>query len=140
MQLHPVQGVFEIVFTRVVLLNLIEREEPSLNVATPPLKRSAALFLLKSKAEARLTQKALQDVINSAGELYEEAIGEVKQEFSCLIVNANIQEETKQMFLRKIDTFEFDIFDGLESEYRQEKYFKENFGYLVGHFHIHVVY
>ena len=43
------------------------------------------------------------------------------------------QPEKKREICTHIDSIEMTLFEGLDSEHMQEKYYKEKFGYLVGY-------
>ena len=76
---------------------------PSNDPIKPNLKRSAALFLLKTKEISGVTQRALNDVIGGVTQLLDAHCGD----------------------------FSIRPFEGLESEYLQQKYFEEELHLLV---------
>ena len=76
---------------------------PSSDPTNPDLKRSAALFLLKTKEINGVTQRALNDVISGVTEL-----------FDAHCSDASVRP-----------------FEGLESEHLQQKYFQEELNLLV---------
>ncbi len=76
---------------------------PNTQVSKSTLKRSAALFLLKTKEIGRVSQVALNTIIEGVTELFQ----------------AHSNEEIVTPFV------------GLESEYLQRKFFKEEFNMLV---------
>lgn len=97
------------------------------------MKRSAALFLMKAKNEGRLTQSALRDVTNGTSSLCQQVIERVKRKMSHIIDGDwEIQPEKKREICAHIDSIEMGLFEGLESEYLQEKYYKDKLGYMVG--------
>ena len=83
---------------------------------------------MKSKTEGRLTHSALLDVIKGTSVLFDEGI---KRGFAKQVADANIPVDAKHSLIGKLQDFEVNIFNGLNSEYLQEKNFKENFDYLV---------
>ena len=102
--------------------------------AGSPMKRNAALFLMKTKNEGRLTQSALRDVTNGASNLCQQAVDGVKRKISQIIDRDwEMQPEKKREICAQIDSIEMTLFEGLDSEHMQEKYYKEKFGYLVGY-------
>ena len=50
-----------------------------------PMKRSAALFLMRAKNKGRLTQSALRDVTNGTSSLCQQVIERVKRKMSHII-------------------------------------------------------
>ena len=86
---------------------------------------------MKSKTENRLTQSALKDITNSTTVLFQDAISQTKRQFEKTVMDTDISDEVKQALITKMDDFEYNLFDGLDSEHMQEKYYKEHFGYLV---------
>ena len=43
-----------------------------------------------------------------------------------------IQPEKRREICAQIDSIEMSLFEGMESEFLQEKYYKDKFGYMVG--------
>ena len=43
-----------------------------------------------------------------------------------------IQPEKRREICAQIDSIEMSLFEGIESEFLQEKYYKDKFGYMVG--------
>ena len=98
-----------------------------------PMKRSAALFLMKAKTEGRLTQSALRDVTNGASSLSQQVCERMKRKISHIIDgDREIEPEKKREICAHIDSIEMGLFEGLETEFLQEKYYKDKFGYMVG--------
>ena len=96
-------------------------------------RRSAGLFLLTLKERYQLTQTALNF-----------AVGQVKQmvmflsEDLCSAVEATVQQHCASIGVDAPDLGscfeEVDPFHGLETEYMQTKFYKENFGLVVSYF------
>lgn len=99
------------------------------------LKRSAALFLLKSKEMGRVSQVALNSIVSDVTELFQARVMKLKHEVIYAIQNstsAQVSDETLTTIDRLFDQKEIcNPFSGLESEYQQKKYFKEDLNLLV---------
>ena len=96
-----------------------------------PTKRSAALFLLKTRNEGRLTQSALNNVVNSTSDLCQQVAHKLKRKFSEIVVDSPMSESDKRAMIHTLNNVECAPFEGIGTEYLQEKYYKESFGYLV---------
>jgi hypothetical protein len=97
-----------------------------------PTKRSAALFLMKTRNEGRLTQSALNSVVHSTSELCQQVANKLKREFSATIAdNEMISEDAKRSLIEQMSSMDYEPFKGISTEYQQEKYYKEHFNYLV---------
>lgn len=96
------------------------------------MKRNAALFLMKARNEGRLTQSTLQAVTRGTGDLCQQVIDAMKDKVSS-IVNADCEmsDDKKREISAQVRDIDFKLFDGLEGEYLQEKYYAEEFGYMV---------
>lgn len=115
------------------MITLMPMCDDDLRETDSPMKRSAALFLMKAKNEGRLTQSALRDVTNGTSSLCQQVIEQVKRKMSHIIDGDwEIQPEKKREICAHIDSVVMGLFEGLESEYLQEKYYKDKFGYMVG--------
>ena len=86
---------------------------------------------MRSKTEGRLTQTALRDVTNGAGVLYQEAFSQIKKEIAQMIMHVDMPVAARDVLVGKVDTLQMNVFDGLESEHLQEKFYMDKFGYLV---------
>ena len=106
-------------------------KEPELPLAASNPKRSAGLFLLKTREEGRLTQTALDQVVHSTADLCQQVVSAVKEQVSEAIKQIGLPEAEQRVVLDKMEAVRCDPFDGLRSEYMQEKYYKEAFKYLV---------
>ena len=95
-------------------------------------KRSAALFLLKTREEGRLTQTALDQVVQSTSFLCEQIVGNLKTQISETIKKVGLTEADQKTVLDSLGSISCDPFEELRTEYKQEKFYKENFNYLVG--------
>ena len=86
---------------------------------------------MRSKTEGRLTQTALRDVTNGAGVLYQEAFSQIKKEIAQMIMHVDMPVAARDVLVGKVGTLQMNVFDGLESEHLQEKFYMVKFGYLV---------
>ena len=104
----------------------------SFSTGESPTKRSAALFLMKTRNEGRLTQSALNSVVHSTSDLCQQITHKLKRKFSEAVgESATMSEDDKQSLIDRTNSIEIDPFEGISTEYLQEKYYKDNFGYLV---------
>ena len=106
--------------------DLEENPEP---VGNP--KRSAALFLLKTREEGRLTQTALDQVVHSTSSLCEQVISNLKAQASRVTQKVGLNKVDQKTVLDSLGSISCYPFEGLRTEYMQEKVYKENFNYLV---------
>lgn len=86
-------------------------------------KRSAALFLLKTREEGRLTQTAL--VVHSTSSLCEQVISNLKAQASQVIQKVGLNEVDQKTVLDSLGSISCDPFEGLRTEYKQKKFYKE---------------
>lgn len=108
-----------------------EDSNPPLSVSGEKndLKRSAALFLLKTKEVSRISRSALDAIIGDVSQLFEAHLSNLKQE-----IEASIQKNTSSCDILTTVHQCFRIpqpFTGLESEYLLRKYLKEELDFLV---------
>ena len=94
-------------------------------------KRSAALFLLRTREEGRLTQTALDQVVHSTLSLCEQIASNLKSQVSKVIQTVGLTE-ADQKVMDSLECMSCDPFEELRTEYKQEKFYRENFSYLVG--------
>lgn len=87
--------------------------------------KSDAAYLLNLKAGHRLRQTALNDIILCTRELFKERfavfVAKVKQHVKS---GTDVTDEEMQRLC------DVSIFEGLETEYKQERFFVEHFGYV----------
>ena len=99
------------------------------------LKRSAALFLLKSKEMGRVSQVALNSIVSDVAQLFQARVTKLKHEVISALQNSTstrASDETVTTIDRLFDQEEIcNPFSGLEYEYQQKKYFKEELNMLV---------
>jgi hypothetical protein len=98
--------------------------ETDLQVVTgPDMKKAAALFLLKTLEERRITQVALDGIISDCQALVNTIFSHVQSSLSANGVELELSQIIDQQVLSP--------FDGLEKEFRRAKYYKEKFGLIV---------
>lgn len=92
--------------------------------------RSSALFLLKLKEHRRVTQAAIDDIVEGCQGVFQQTISTLHSGIrSCLAghgVDVDVVAGLKEVFLDCTDPFV-----GLETKYLQEKYYKECLGLVV---------
>ena len=92
--------------------------------------RASALFLLKLKEHRRITQTAIDDVVEGCQSLFQQTIQTVQAGVrSCLAENGVDPDNVaglSETFSKLVDPF-----NGLDNKYKQEKYYKENLGLVV---------
>lgn len=92
-------------------------------VAGPDMKKAAALFLLKTLEERRITQVALDGIISDGQALMNVIFSHVQSGLSANGVELELSQIIDQQVLNP--------FDGLEKEFRRAKYYKEELGLIV---------
>ena len=108
-------------------------DESVVSIQEPPgnPKMSAALFLLRTREEGRLTQTALNQVVHSTSSLCEQVASNLKSQVSEAIQTVGLTEDDQKKVLGSLECISCNPFEGLQTEYKQEKFYKENFSYLV---------
>ena len=76
------------------------------------------------------SQSALNNVVNSTSDLCQQVAHKLKRKFS-EIVDSPMTESDKRAMIHKLNNIECEPFEGIGTEYLQEKHYKESFGYLV---------
>lgn len=101
-----------------------------LGISKDVQKRSAALFLLRLKESKRLSQAAIDEIVSEWDALFSHTV-------QTLTANVRSKLSTAGIDYREVEglpeTFE-DVpspFDGLESRYKQEKYYRDFLGLVV---------
>ena len=93
-------------------------------------RRSSALFLLKLKEHRRITQVAIDDVIEGSQSLFQQTVLTVQAGVRARLAESGVDPDTivglNDAFLGMNDPF-----TGLENKYKQEKYYKETLGLVV---------
>ena len=93
----------------------------------PMMKKAAALFLLKTLEERKITQVALDGIISDCQALMDIMFTHVQ---SSLTTNG-VELELSQIVDKQVRN----PFDGLEMEFRRAKYYKDEFGLIVSYAH-----
>lgn len=91
---------------------------------------SSALFLLKLKEHRRLTQAAIDDIVEGCTSLFQQTVETVKAGVRSHLaehgVDSDIVSGLNDVFSKLVDPF-----TSIETKYKQEKYYKENLGLVV---------
>ena len=100
------------------------------------VQREAAKFILKTRDGKKITQTAMNGVVADTKILIEKAVESLESEvmkkldeFPCL--RADDKQSIKEVFA---ESTAINPFDGIETRYKQEYYFKEHFNDAVSHF------
>ena len=92
--------------------------------------RSSALFLLKLKEHRRISQVAIDDIVEGSKGLVAQTIAHVEAGVKAKLAELGLDPDT----VNGLDSVFKDIahpFDGIETCHRQEKYFCEKLGLVV---------
>lgn len=98
------------------------------------LKRNTALFLLKTKEEGRVSQATVDGLVSDLTNFIQIRLNEVQREVRCIIQRGSVQvpNDVATAIERSFNKEEISRpFAGLESEYLQKKYFKEELNMVV---------
>ena len=96
------------------------------------LKRSAALFILKTAEVRKLTLTAVNGVLEDVQELVERAVHSTHTKVCSVLHKAGISaSDVPELHDLFTDENLLNPFMGLQTEHLQVKYFKEKFGYIV---------
>lgn len=96
----------------------------------PVMKKAAALFLLKTLEERKITQVALDGIISDCQALMDIIFGHIQ---SSLTTNG-VELELSQVVDKQVRN----PFDGLEMEFRRAKYYRDEFGLIVSYAHCYI--
>lgn len=105
-----------------------------LGISAEERKKSAAAFLLKLREICRVSEKSVIEIMEGSFSLFNEAFMTSKAEISALVCLAGANTS-------QIDGFHSmqlpNPFVGLETIYKQDRYFKQHFNYVVSqHFNV----
>lgn len=93
-------------------------------------KRSSALFLLKLKEFRKVSQAAIDDIVNECDDVYSYTVRHihagVREKLAVAGIDASKVEGLEEVFCDVRSPFE-----GLETQYLQEKYYCNNLGLVV---------
>ena len=97
------------------------------------LKRAAAKWILKIKEKHKISQVAMESIIEHVTDLFQIYLSDLHNVTKAQLRNSQVSDE---IILSLDPVFDVDgqygrPFKGLESEYRQLKYFKEKFAMVV---------
>ena len=101
--------------------------QPSATDRQPNLQLSAAKFLIKTKEECKLTQVSIDKLVTSIRGLWDQAMQDLRQRLA-----GSLPDEFDESVL---DT---PLFEGIETHYLQQKYYREHFRYVVRYTCIYV--
>lgn len=93
-------------------------------------QKEAATFLLKLKEVCNVSERTVTEVITGCRNLYTHSLAVVKASVKESLGNAGICFSDIEG-LNEAFTHVPDVFQGLDTTYMQEKYFKDNFNLLV---------
>ena len=101
--------------------------EHALGIDIVKQKRASALYLMKLKETRQLSQVALDDVVEGSRMIFTSTVQQLHSGVRAKLASLGI-DETK---VDDVFTDVIDPFVDLETRYRQEKFFKEQFGLVV---------
>ena len=84
------------------------------------LQSSAAKFLIKTKEECKLTQVSIDKIVTSIRGLWDQAMQELQKR-----LEGSLPDDFDE------SAFDTPLFDGIETHYLQQKYYREHFQYVV---------
>ena len=94
------------------------------------VRRSSALFILKLKEQRRISQVAIDDIVEGCKGLFTQTIDRVQAGVCAKLAEVGMDpdsiESLNDLFMSITDPFE-----GIETCHLQEKYFRETFGLIV---------
>ena len=93
-------------------------------------KRSSALFILRMKEKKRVTQVAIDDMVEGSRAIFEKTVKRLQAGMNEKLAHAGIDPNSIDG-LQDVFTELSDPFKELDTEYLQEKYFKEELGIVV---------
>ena len=96
---------------------------------------NAAKFILKTREGRKLTQVAMNGVVHDVQTMLQFTLEAVEQKFLDKIKAGGVAITEEQLEdLRSVFSGpSSNPFQGLETEYKQEAFFKENFNYVVSY-------
>ena len=95
-------------------------------------RRSSALFLLKLKEHRRVTQTAIDDVVDSCQNIFQQTIQTVQSSIRSCMAQHGIDPDSTPGLNEKFLEYT-DPFNGLENKYKQEKYYQESLRLVENH-------
>ena len=101
-------------------------ENTSVDDLTAATKKAAAVFLLKTLEERRVTQKALAGIVADTDSLWGVLLDHLQQALKDKLgTDIELRDVLDQQLLHP--------FEGLQSDYMREKYFRETFSLIVSY-------
>ena len=92
-------------------------------------KKSAALFVIKTKEVLNISQTATDQILNDVSDMMRNTVHHVERKVSCVLAanNITVGEELHKIFNEHLEN----PFCGLETQYAQQKYFRDHLGLVV---------
>ena len=98
------------------------------------LRRNSALFLIKLKEQRRVTQVTIDDIISGVEGLLQQTVSRAKAGVRAKLAQQGISP-TDIIGLDEVFDGIFQPFGGLETAFKQERYFTECLGLVVSNVH-----
>ena len=96
------------------------------------LKRSAALFILKTAEVHKLTLTSVNGILEDVQQLVERTVLDIRRQVECALQNSQIDANSIPALTHIFDEeYLLNPFSGIQSEYLQMKYFRDTFGLIV---------
>ena len=93
------------------------------------LRRSSALFLLKMKEQRRTSQVAIDDIVEGSRSLFCQTLTRLQAGVKAQLAEVGVDPDS--VGLGKVFKDIVDPFNGLETCYLQEKYFRDSLNLIV---------
>ena len=90
----------------------------------------SAMFVLKTRDGKRLTQAATDSILGDVTELFQSRLTAVCDSTLRILKEADVDDSTLSTVKNAI-TSQCEPFRGLETEYRQNAYIRDHFGFIV---------
>jgi hypothetical protein len=94
------------------------------------IQRSSTLYLLKVTEKHKISQRAVDDIVYHSRSLVDDVITQIKVGIHSKLASAGVNYEDIPN-LEDVFTQLSDPFDGIETCYKKEKYYKESLGLIV---------
>ena len=96
------------------------------------LKRSAALFILKTAEVHKLTLTSVNEILGDVQQLVERTVLDMRWQIECALQNSQIDPNSIPGLTHIFDEeYLLNPFSCIQSEYLQMKYFRDTFGLIV---------
>ena len=92
-------------------------------IQEPNPKRTAALFVLKTREEGRLTQKTLNQFVQSASSLCEKVEDNIKGNVREALQDIGLHATDMETVLNRLSSVSHNPFEGLMTKYKQVQYY-----------------